>query len=220
MVYIGNSWDELLKDVLSSKTYLELREFLKSEYSKYKIYPDMHDIFNALKATDYNAVKAVIIGQDPYHGPGQAHGFCFSVKEGVPAPPSLSNIFKEIKDDLGIECASPCLQKWAERGVLLLNAVLTVREGLANSHRGRGWESVTDCVITKLNERETPVVFLLWGSFARAKKELITNPKHLILEAAHPSPLSAHNGFFGSRHFSKANKFLSERGIEPFDWST
>jgi len=220
MVYIGNSWDELLKDVLSSKTYLELREFLKSEYSKYKIYPDMHDIFNALKATDYNAVKAVIIGQDPYHGPGQAHGFCFSVKEGVPAPPSLSNIFKEIKDDLGIECASPCLQKWAERGVLLLNAVLTVREGLANSHRGRGWESVTDCVITKLNERETPVVFLLWGSFARAKKELITNPKHLILEAAHPSPLSAHNGFFGSRHFSKANKFLSERGIEPIDWST
>ncbi|NLZ24841.1 MAG: uracil-DNA glycosylase [Clostridiales bacterium] len=220
MVYIGNSWDELLKDVLSSKTYLELREFLKSEYSKYKIYPDMHDIFNALKATDYNAVKAVIIGQDPYHGPGQAHGFCFSVKEGVPAPPSLSNIFKEIKDDLGIECASPCLQKWAERGVLLLNAVLTVREGLANSHRGRGWESVTDCVITKLNERETPVVFLLWGSFARAKKELITNPKHLILEAAHPSPLSAHNSFFGSRHFSKANKFLSERGIEPIDWST
>lgn len=220
MVNIGNSWDGLLKDVFASESYAALREFLKSEYGRHTVYPDMHDIFNALKYTPYEKVKAVILGQDPYHGEGQAHGLCFSVKPGVPAPPSLVNIFKEIHDDVGAENKSPCLVPWAERGVLLLNTVLTVRAGEPNSHKGKGWEEVTDAVIRRLNERTEPVVFLLWGGNARAKKALITAPQHLVLECPHPSPLSAYYGFFGCRHFSKTNAFLAQRGVETIDWST
>ena len=220
MVNIGNSWDELLADVFRSEGYTRLREFLKEEYRRHTVYPDMHDIFNALRYTPYEDVKAVIIGQDPYHGEGQAHGLCFSVKPGVPAPPSLQNIFKEIRDDVGITNTSPYLVPWAKDGVLLLNTVLTVRAGQPNSHRGKGWEEVTDEVIRRLNAREKPMVFLLWGGNARAKKALITSPRHLVLECAHPSPLSAYNGFFGCRHFSKTNTFLTKNGIGEVDWHT
>ena len=180
----------------------------------------MNDIFNALKTTAYSDVKAVILGQDPYHGAGQAHGMCFSVKKGVEPPPSLKNIFKEIHDETGLPIpAHGELTQWAERGVLLLNTALTVREGQANSHRGQGWEIFTDRIIELLNERDKPIVFLLWGGNARAKKKIISNPKHLVLECAHPSPLSAHSGFFGCGHFTKANDFLKAAGMEPIDWS-
>ena len=221
MVNIGNQWDELLKDEFQKDYYLKLREFLKKEYSQYTVYPGMYDIFNSLKVADYKDIKAVIIGQDPYHEPGQAHGMCFSVKPGVEAPPSLKNIYKELSSDIpGFTVPKDgYLQKWAEQGVLLLNAVLTVRRGQANSHKGKGWEQFTDRVIRLVNEKDSPVVFLLWGGNARAKKALITNPKHLVLEAAHPSPLSAYNGFFGCRHFSKANEFLKNNGISPIDWN-
>lgn len=219
MVNIGNDWDEVLKGEFEKEYYLKLREFLKQEYFTRKIFPDMYDIFNALKYTPYNNVKAVIIGQDPYHGEGQAHGLCFSVREGIEKPPSLKNIFKELHDDTGFtEPENGTLTKWAEDGVLLLNAVLTVREGQANSHQGKGWEIFTDTVISHLNKREKPMVFILWGRNARNKKTLITNPAHKILEAAHPSPLSAYNGFFGCRHFSEANKFLKANGIEEINW--
>lgn len=219
MVNIGNEWDELLKEEFTKEYYLKLREFLKKEYFSCKVYPDMYDIFNALRYTSYSDVKAVIIGQDPYHGAGQAHGLCFSVQRGVAVPPSLQNIYKEIYSDLGIPPASHgYLKKWADSGVLMMNAVLTVREGQANSHKGMGWEFFTDRVIELLNEREKPMVFLLWGGNAKQKARLVTNPNHLILQAAHPSPLSAFNGFFGCRHFSKANEFLVSRGIEPVDW--
>ena len=219
MVNIGNDWDMLLKDQFSMDYYLRLRAFLKSEYASRRIYPDMYDIFNALKYTAYSDVKVVILGQDPYHQPGQAHGLCFSVKKGVAPPPSLVNIYKEIETDLGI--APPDhgeLTQWAKRGVLLLNTVLTVRDSSPNSHRGQGWEMLTDRVISLLNERETPMVFMLWGNNAKQKMPLITNPRHLILTAAHPSPLSAYNGFFGCKHFSKCNQFLAENGLEPIDW--
>ena len=219
MVNIGNEWDEILKGEFEKEYYLNLREFLKKEYFTYHIYPNMYDIFNALKYTSYSDVKAVIIGQDPYHGQGQAHGMCFSVQKGVAVPPSLQNIYKEIYSDLGIPPANHgYLKKWADSGVLMMNAVLTVREGQANSHKGKGWEIFTDRVIELLNEREKPIVFLLWGGNAKQKMRLITNPNHLILQAAHPSPLSAFNGFFGCRHFSKANEFLANHGIEPIDW--
>ncbi|MCM1329863.1 MAG: uracil-DNA glycosylase [Ruminococcus sp.] len=219
MVNIGNEWDEILKGEFEKEYYLNLREFLKREYSTCRIYPDMYDIFNALRYTSYSDVKAVIIGQDPYHGAGQAHGLCFSVQKGVAVPPSLQNIYKEIYSDLGIPPASHgYLKKWADSGVLMMNAVLTVREGQANSHRGKGWEIFTDRVIELLNGREKPMVFLLWGGNAKQKTRLITNPNHLILQAAHPSPLSAFNGFFGCRHFSKANEFLANHGMEPIDW--
>lgn len=219
MVNIGNDWDEVLRGEFEKEYYLKLREFLKQEYFTRKIFPDMYDIFNALKYTPYNNVKAVIIGQDPYHGEGQAHGLCFSVREGIEKPPSLKNIFKELHDDIGFtEPENGTLTKWAEDGVLLLNAVLTVREGQANSHQGKGWEIFTDTVISHLNKREKPMVFILWGRNARNKKTLITNPAHKILEAAHPSPLSAYNGFFGCRHFSKANEFLKANGIEEINW--
>lgn len=219
MVNIGNEWDELLKDEFKKDYYLKLREFLKQEYFTKKIYPDMYDIFNSLRYTSYSDVKAVIIGQDPYHGAGQAHGLCFSVQKGVAVPPSLQNIYKELEADLGIPPASHgYLKKWADNGVLLMNTVLTVREGQPNSHRGMGWEIFTDRVIQILNEREKPIVFLLWGGNAKQKKGLITNPAHLILQAAHPSPLSAYNGFFGCRHFSKTNAFLEEHGMTPIDW--
>ncbi len=219
MVNIGNDWDEVLKGEFDKEYYLRLREFLKQEYFTRRIYPDMYDIFNALKYTPYNDVRAVIIGQDPYHGAGQAHGLCFSVREGIEKPPSLKNIFKEMKDDIGFEePENGTLTKWAEEGVLLLNAVLTVREGEANSHQGKGWEIFTDTVISHLNKREKPMVFILWGRNARNKKALITNPSHKILEAAHPSPLSAYNGFFGCRHFSKTNEFLRQNGMEEINW--
>ena len=222
MVDFGNDWNEVLRGEFEKEYYLRLRDFLKEEYfnrNKYDIYPSMYDIFNAMKATPYNSVKAVILGQDPYHGPGQAHGMCFSVKKGVKSPPSLQNIFKELNDDLGCEIPlHGCLESWAEQGILLLNTILTVRAGQPGSHKGKGWEIFTDTVIRKLNDREQPMVYLLWGANARSKKELITNPRHLILEAAHPSPFSARNGFFGCRHFSKTNSFLQANGIEPIDW--
>ncbi len=219
MVHIGNSWDKLLENEFKSEYYLKLREFLKREYANYRVYPDMYDIFNALRYTDYNDVKAVIIGQDPYHGAGQAHGLCFSVRRGVKPPPSLQNIFKEMQSDLGYPIPS-CgeLTPWAKNGVLLLNTVLTVREGQANSHKGKGWEQLTDAVISRLNSREKPVAFILWGANAGTKARLITNPIHGVFRASHPSPLSAYNGFFGCRHFSAVNAFLQSRGLEPVDW--
>ena len=220
MVSIGNEWDELLKGEFEKEYYLNLRAFLANEYRTRKIYPNMYDIFNALKYTSYSDVKAVILGQDPYHGEGQAHGLCFSVKRGVTPPPSLKNIFKEIHDDLGIEPPNHGeLTKWTKEGVLLLNTVLTVRQGQPNSHKGRGWEIFTDRVIELLNEREKPIVFLLWGSNARQKKALITNPSHIILETTHPSPFSAYNGFLGCRHFSKTNQILEQNGETAIDWS-
>ncbi len=220
MVNFLNDWDGILQGEFAKPYYLELRNFLKTEYKNYQVYPDMYDIFNALKATSFQNTKVVILGQDPYHGVGQAHGMCFSVKKGVPAPPSLKNIFKELVDDVGISMPLHGeLTAWAEQGVLLLNTVLTVREGQPNSHKGRGWEQFTDCVIQSLNQKETPVVFLLWGANARAKASLITNPKHILLQAPHPSPLSAHSGFFGCKHFSKTNRILEQNKLKPIDWS-
>jgi len=219
MVSIGNDWDQLLAEEFTKDYYLKLREFLKAEYSSRTIYPSMYDIFNAFRETAYKDVKVVIIGQDPYHNPGQAHGMCFSVKPEVPMPPSLVNIFKELGADLGVTMPdNGYLLPWAKQGVLLLNAVLTVRAGSAGSHAGKGWETLTDKAISLLNQREEPIVFLLWGNYARAKKALITNPAHLVLQAAHPSPLSAYNGFFGCRHFSKTNAFLQEHGYAPVNW--
>ena len=220
MVNLGNDWDALLADEFRKDYYLGLREFLKTEYFSRRIYPPMDDIFNALRYTSYENARVVILGQDPYHGPGQAHGLCFSVKRGIPLPPSLKNIFKELGDDLGIK-APDCgeLVGWARQGVLLLNTTLTVREGQPQSHKGRGWETLTDRIIELMNEKSRPVVFMLWGGNARAKKSLITNPSHLVLECAHPSPLSAYAGFFGSGHFGKANAFLESKGEAKIDWS-
>ena len=214
-----NDWKDLLAPEFEKEYYQKLRAFLAKEYRAGPVYPDMYEIFSTLQATPYEKVKVVILGQDPYHEEGQAHGFSFSVKPGVPVPPSLLNIYKELHSDLG--CAIPqtgYLKKWADQGVLMLNAVLTVRAHLANSHAGMGWERFTDRIISLLNEREDPVVFLLWGRYARSKKELITHSRHLVLEAAHPSPLSASHGFFGCRHFSKTNAFLQSIGKEPIDW--
>lgn len=221
MVNFNNDWDELLKDEFSKDYYLRLRQILINEYRTQRIFPGMYDIFNAMKLTSFNDVKCVIIGQDPYHGEGQAHGLSFSVKKGVAPPPSLVNIFKEIKSDLGIDNTGKHgeLTKWAENGVLLLNSVLTVRANQARSHHGLGWEEFTTDVIKLLNSREKPMVFMLWGADAKAKQQFITNPKHCVLKAAHPSPLSAYNGFFGCRHFSKANDFLRANGMEEIDWS-
>ena len=219
MVSLNNSWDNILKGEFQKDYYLKLREFLKSEYSRYVIYPNMYDIFNALKYTSYEDVKVVILGQDPYHGKGQAHGLCFSVQDVIPFPPSLKNIFLELKNDLEIDIPkSGNLSKWAHQGVLLLNTVLTVREGLAGSHQNKGWEIFTDTIIEKLNDRVEPIVFVLWGNFAKNKKKLITNRNHIILEAAHPSPLSAYNGFFGCKHFSKINNILKENNQTVIDW--
>ena len=219
MVHIGNSWDEKLSGEFDKEYYLQLREFLKEEYSTRIVYPDMYDIFNALKYTPYEDVRAVILGQDPYHEPGQAHGLCFSVQKGVQTPPSLVNIFRELKDDLGIDPpAHGCLESWAKNGVLLLNTVLTVREHAAHSHKGKGWEIFTDHVIRLLNERPEPMVFILWGRPAGMKADLITSPQHEIITGAHPSPLSAHRGFFGGRYFSRTNDFLTRSGSTPIDW--
>ena len=214
-----NDWENLLADELQKDYYQELRKFLISEYRSKKIFPDMFDIFNALHFTSYADTKVVILGQDPYHEPNQAHGLSFSVLPKVPPPPSLQNIFKELQTDLG--CKIPnhgCLKFWAEQGVLLLNTVLTVRAHSANSHRGHGWEIFTDKIISLLNDREKPIAFILWGRPAREKKSMITNPKHFIVESAHPSPLSASKGFFGSRPFSKVNNFLVSVGESPIDW--
>ena len=219
MLSIGNQWDSVLREDLQSESFARLQAFLDQEYAAGPVYPPREDLFNALKYTDYPAVKAVILGQDPYHGPGQAHGLAFSVQKGVAVPPSLQNIYKELLSDLG--CAVPshgCLIEWAQRGVLLLNAVLSVREGQPNSHKGQGWEQRTDSIIRHLNAREAPMVFLLWGANARQKLPLIQSMNHLVLTAPHPSPLSAYQGFFGCRHFSKANQFLQQAGIAPIDW--
>lgn len=214
-----NDWKELLMPELEKPYYKELRQFLIHEYRTTMVYPDMYSIFNAMHYTAYKDVKAVILGQDPYHEPGQAHGLSFSVQEGVEPPPSLINIFKELETDLG--CHVPdngCLIPWAKQGVLLLNTVLTVRAHQANSHQGRGWEQFTDHIIELLNDHEKPIVFILWGSPARRKRSMITNERHLIIESPHPSPLSAYRGFFGSRPFSRCNNFLKANGETPIDW--
>lgn len=220
MIKLGGGWDEILSDVFEDEKYLKIRAFLKEEYFTKTIYPPMNDIFNCFRFTPYQDVKCVILGQDPYHNEGQAHGLCFSVQEGVEPPPSLKNIYKEIYSDLNIKQPSNygCLTKWAKNGVLLLNTVLTVRAGNANSHKDCGWQWFTDTVIKRLSEREKPMVFILWGANARSKKSLIDTEKHLILECAHPSPLSAYNGFFGCKHFSRCNNFLKNKGIEEIDW--
>ncbi len=219
MVHFGNDWDEILKGEFDKEYYTILRGFLKHEYATQKIYPPMYDIFNAFKETPYKDVKAVIIGQDPYVRPNQAHGMCFSVRSGMPLPASLKNIYKELNTDLGIPISkNGCLKHWAEQGVLLLNTILTVREGAPLSHKGYGWEKFTDDVLIKLNEHEKPIIFLLWGTPAKKKAMLITNPKHVKLTAAHPSPLSAYYGFFGCKHFSQTNDILVKRGETPIDW--
>ncbi len=220
MIKFNNSWDEILKDVFNTPNYINIRTFLKSEYSTQVIYPNMNDIFNCFKLTDYNDIKVVILGQDPYHEFGQAQGISFSVPKGVKLPPSLKNIYKELYNDLGIT-APNCgdLTKWAKRGVLLLNTVLTVREGQANSHKNCGWQWFTDQVIKKISQRQTPVVFILWGGNARSKKAIIDTKKHFIIESAHPSPLSAYNGFFGSKPFSKTNDFLKQNNLGEIDWT-
>lgn len=218
-VTFQNDWQPLLAPEFQKEYYKKLHRFLAQEYRTQTVYPDMYDIFNCLHGTAYEDVKVVILGQDPYHGPGQAHGFSFSVRPGITPPPSLVNIYKELMTDVG--CTMPhtgYLKKWADQGVLMLNAVLTVRAGQAGSHRGKGWEQFTDQIISLLNDREDPIIFLLWGRYARDKKALISNPRHCILEAAHPSPLSAHNGFFGCHHFSKTNAMLVQMGKEPIDW--
>ncbi len=221
MVNFGNDWDDILQGEFNKDYYVELRQKLINEYKTQRIFPNMYDIFNAMKLTSYNDVKCVIIGQDPYHGEGQAHGLSFSVRKGITPPPSLVNIFKEIKSDVGTDNLGKHgeLTKWAESGVLLLNSVLTVRANKARSHHGLGWEQFTTDVIKILNEREKPMVFMLWGGDAKSKQQFITNPNHLVLKAAHPSPLSAYNGFFGCKHFSQANEFLKAHGMSEIDWS-
>ena len=216
---IGNSWDQVLAEEFEKEYFKKLEAFLDEEYAAQTIYPPREDIFNALKASDYAATKVVILGQDPYHEPGQAHGMCFSVQKGVKIPPSLVNIYKELEADLGVKpVRHGYLQEWADQGVLLLNTSLTVRRAQANSHRGKGWEQFTDAVIAALNARPEPIVFLLWGANARSKEALITAPQHFILSGAHPSPLSAWNGFFGGGYFSKANRFLELTGQTPVQW--
>ncbi|MCC2685566.1 MAG: uracil-DNA glycosylase [Paenibacillaceae bacterium] len=220
MAILTNDWSGLLESEFAEPYYVKLRSFLKEEYRTRTVYPDMYDIYAALKLTSYAQVKVVILGQDPYHGPGQAHGLSFSVKPGIDQPPSLQNIFKELRDDIGCELPKHGhLVGWARQGVLLLNTVLTVRAGAANSHRGQGWEMFTDRVIRRLSERETPMVFILWGSHAQSKRPLIDDSRHHIIASPHPSPLSAYRGFFGSRPFSRTNRFLVESGQEPVDWN-
>ncbi|WP_417204307.1 uracil-DNA glycosylase [Acetoanaerobium sticklandii] len=219
MISFNNNWDDILKDEFDKQYYLELREFLIKEYKSHLIYPDKYKIFEALKLTDYEDVKIVILGQDPYHGPNQAHGLAFSVSLGVPIPPSLLNIYKELERDINFRIPNHgYLVDWSKQGVLLLNTALTVRAGMANSHRGKGWEIFTDQVIRLLSLREKPMVFLLWGKNAAEKEALIDTSKHLVLKAPHPSPLSAHRGFLGCGHFSKANEFLTKNSIAPINW--
>lgn len=219
MEYIDNDWNTVLSGEFKKDYFVKLIRNIRSEYEQEKVFPKEEDVFNAFQFTPFANVKVVILGQDPYHNDGQAHGLCFSVQPQVAIPPSLINIYKELNSDLG--CRIPehgYLRKWADQGVLLLNTVLTVRAHEANSHRKIGWETFTDSVIKVLNEADRPIVFILWGAPAQKKKAMLTNPKHLILEAPHPSPLSSYRGFFGSRPFSKANVFLKEHGVEPIDW--
>ena len=215
---INKKWDIVLKDEFNKDYFKKLGCFVKSEYKKHTCFPKYSDVFNALRFTDYDEVKVVILGQDPYHGEGEAHGLSFSVHDDVRRPPSLNNILKELNSDLGIVRSGNELTDWAKQGVLLLNSVLTVVKDTPLSHKGKGWEVFTDNIIRYLNDREEPIVFILWGSYARSKKELITNKKHFIIESAHPSPLSASRGFFGSRPFSRANDFLVKNGISPIKW--
>ncbi|MCQ2541980.1 MAG: uracil-DNA glycosylase [Lachnospiraceae bacterium] len=219
MAALTNGWAKALAEEFNKDYYKELYYFIKKEYTEQVVYPESKNIFSALELTDIDDVRVVILGQDPYHEPGQAHGLCFSVQPGVKAPPSLENIYKELHDDLG--CYIPnngYLIKWAKQGVLLLNTVMTVRAHAANSHKGHGWETFTDAIIQKVNEKDTPVVFILWGSPAQKKIPMLTNPKHLILKAPHPSPLSSYRGFFGSKPFSQTNDFLLKNGMKPIDW--
>ncbi|SCY36307.1 uracil-DNA glycosylase [Alkaliphilus peptidifermentans] len=219
MSILKNDWQLLLEDIFQEPFYIKLREILMKEYKGKIVYPDKHDIFNALHYTPYKEVKAVILGQDPYHGEGQAHGLSFSVKPGIKIPPSLQNIFKELQDDLG--CSIPnhgYLEKWSKEGVLMLNTVLTVRKGEPNSHKGLGWEYFTDNVISLLNKRDNPIVFILWGKNAHEKEALITAPQHFVIKSPHPSPFSAHRGFMGSKPFSKTNNFLKKMGCREIDW--
>lgn len=219
MISFNNDWDNLLQDEFNKEYYKKLRRYLVNEYEEYTIYPDKYKIFEALKLTSYEDTKIVILGQDPYHGPNQAHGLAFSVEKGVKTPPSLLNIYKELHNTLG--CYIPnngYLTSWANQGVLLLNTSLTVKAGEANSHRNKGWEVFTDSIISKLNERKDPVIFILWGNNAKEKVKLITNENHYILKAAHPSPLSASRGFFGCDHFRKSNEILINLGKKPIEW--
>ena len=218
-VQIGNDWDDILKEERKKDYYINLRKKLIYEYRSYTVYPNMYDIFNALGGVSYKDVKVVILGQDPYHGQGQAHGFSFSVKKGIKTPPSLQNIYKELHNDLGLYIPNNGnLIKWANQGVLLLNSTLTVRAHQANSHKDLGWSILTDNIIKILNARSKPIVFILWGKFAQSKEELITNDRHSIIKSAHPSPFAAHRGFFGSRPFSKTNEFLQKNNFKPIDW--
>ncbi len=217
---IGNDWDEILKPIWESPGFHNFMNIVKEKYKENTCFPEYNNIFNALKLTPYSKVKVVILGQDPYHGVGEAHGLSFSVQDGIKKPPSLKNIFKELHDDLGFdEPESGNLEKWAKEGVLLLNSVLTVEKDKAASHKDLGWNLFTDHIIKLLNQKETPIVFILWGNFARSKKVFITNKKHLVLESVHPSPFSVYNGFFGSKPFSKTNNFLIETGQTPIDWN-
>ena len=216
---INKNWDIILKDELKKDYFKKLGVFVKNEYKNKICYPQYKDIFNALRYTDYNEVKVVILGQDPYHGENEAHGLSFSVRDNVKRPPSLNNIFKELENDLGIKKMNNDLTNWAKQGVLLLNSIMSVVKDTPLSHKEKGWEIFTDNIIKLLNEREQPIVFILWGGYARSKKKLITNKNHYIVESVHPSPLSAYNGFFGSKPFSKTNNFLISKNIIPIDWS-
>ena len=216
---VGNTWDKVLKDEYNKDYFKNVVKFINKEYKEKIIYPLKSRILRSLVLTDYDNVKVVILGQDPYHGEGEANGLAFAVSNGIKLPPSLQNIYKELYDDLGIEIASVGnLECWAKEGVLLLNSVLTVEKDKAASHKGIGWEVFTDAIIRKINEKDTPVVFILWGNFARSKKSLITNPKHYVIESTHPSPFSARNGFFGSKPFSKTNNFLKNNNMKEIDW--
>ena len=216
---INKNWDIVLKEELNKDYFKKLGVFVKNEYKNKICYPQYKDIFNALRYTDYDEVKVVILGQDPYHGENEAHGLSFSVRDDVKRPPSLNNIFKELESDLGIKKTNNDLTNWAKQGVLLLNSIMSVVKDTPLSHKEKGWEIFTDNIIKLLNEREQPIVFILWGGYARSKKKLITNKNHYIVESVHPSPLSAYNGFFGSKPFSKTNNFLISKNITPIDWS-
>lgn len=221
MVHLGNDWDAILDGEFEKEYYLKIRGILKDEYFSRTVFPPMNDIFNALKYTPYNETKVVILGQDPYHEIGQAHGLSFSVKKGIKIPPSLVNIYKELNTDIGMDIPTHGeLTSWAKQGVLLLNATLTVRQGQANSHQSIGWSIFTDEIIKKLDKNDNPIVFILWGGNARSKKKYITNKNHFVIESVHPSPLSAYNGFFGSRPFSRANEFLLSNGVKPINWNS
>ena len=215
---INKDWDNILKEEFKKDYFAKLGRYVKQQYKEHICFPAYENIFNALRYTDYNAVKVVILGQDPYHGTGEAHGLSFSVRDNIKRPPSLSNIIKELEEDLNVKKENNDLTSWAKQGVLLLNSIMSVQKDKPLSHKDKGWEIFTDTIISKLNDREKPIVFILWGGYARSKKKLITNPNHYIVESVHPSPLSAYNGFFGSKPFSKTNSFLIQHNIEPIDW--